>query len=70
MKRPEFTTEQENWMCEVIGDWYLSWKSRISHKDGTHSLGRAKEHLKAILCNDKEFFKAIFPFYQLKENDE
>ena len=67
MKRPEFTKDQENWMCEVIGDWYLNWKHRISNKDGTHHLGVAKEQLKALLCDDKEFFMAEFPFHQLKE---
>lgn len=48
MKKPDFTEEQEMWLCEVIGDWYLSWKSRIA--DGEHRLGYAKEELKSIIC--------------------
>lgn len=60
MKRPEFTKEQENWICEVIGDWYLTWKPRIvDYESRTHSLGFAREHLKALLCDDKQFFKDI-----------
>lgn len=69
MKRPEFTREQEDWICEIIGDWYLNWKDKMCSKDGTHNLGRAKEHLKALICNDKEFFSAIFPFYLLKDEE-
>ena len=56
MSRPEFTKEQEDWLCYMIGEWYLLWKNRICGKDGTHSLGIAKEQLKALFCNDKEFF--------------
>lgn len=57
MKRPEFTKEQENWMCDMVGDWYLYWKPRlIDYETKTHKLGYAKEMLKAILCQDKEFF--------------
>lgn len=51
MKKPEFTKEQENWLCDVIGDWYLSWKDRISSCD-THRLGFAKEELKALICDE------------------
>ncbi len=58
MKRPEFTQEQENWLCETIGDWYLAWKYRIADYDNkTHNLGYAKEQLKALICEDKEFFE-------------
>jgi hypothetical protein len=70
MERPTFTTDQENWICEVIGDWYLAWKHKICHKDGTHNLGRAKEQLKALICNDVEFFRSEFAFYQLNEEQE
>ncbi len=51
MNRPEFTREQEDWLCEIIGDWYLYWKNRIC--EGEHRLGPAKEHLKTLIC-DKE----------------
>lgn len=51
MKRPHFTKEQEYWICHQIGDWYLHWKNRIAdYETKTHSLGYAKEHLKAMLC--------------------
>ena|SRR5215831_3439616 len=51
MKRPEFTKEQEYWMCEVLGDWYLQWKKKIvNYDDRTHSLGFATSKLKEMLC--------------------
>jgi len=57
MKEPEFTQEQKDWICYQIGEWYLYWKPRlIDYKHQTHKLGYAKETLKAILCDDKEFF--------------
>lgn len=61
MKRPEFTKEQEYWICDVIGDWYLHWKNRIADYDQrTHSLGFAKEQLKAIICNDIDAMLLIY----------
>lgn len=57
MERPPFTKEQEYWICDVIGDWYLHWKYKICSEDGTHSLGYAKEQLKALLCDDEGFFE-------------
>jgi hypothetical protein len=57
MKRPEFTEEQESWICYHIGEWYFYWQHRLcNHENKTHKLGYAKEMLKAILCDDKEFF--------------
>lgn len=53
--RPEFTKEQEDWICYVIGDWYLDWKHRIVLEGGTHRLGIAKEHLKKMLCEKTKF---------------
>jgi len=66
--RPEFTREQEDWICYQIGEWYLDWKDKIilnsfstdekivfdPAKAFTHELGIAKEHLKEILCHKKE----------------
>jgi hypothetical protein len=49
MKRPEFTKEQEYWLCEILDNWYFSWKRRIAH--GEHCLGYAKEELKEMLCD-------------------
>jgi hypothetical protein len=48
MEKPDFTEEQEMWLCQVIGDWYLIWKKRIT--DGEHRLGYAKEELKSMIC--------------------
>lgn len=50
MKRPEFTREQEDWLCVVLDDWYLSWKGRVT--DGQHRLGIAKEELKGLFCGE------------------
>lgn len=48
--RPEFTREQEDWICYQIGEWYLEWKNKIVSGECCHKLGIAKEHLKMILC--------------------
>ena len=69
-KRPEFTREQEDWLCYAIGDWYLAWKDRIYNKDGTHNLGRAKEMLKALICDDKDFFSFTFPLMMMNLKEE
>lgn len=51
MNRPDFTKEQEDWLCEAIGEWYLSWKTRIAK--GEHRLGYAKEELKSLICGEQ-----------------
>jgi hypothetical protein len=52
-KRPEFTTEQMDWICYQIGDWYLEWKNKLTDfENKTHSLGYAKELLKAKICGE------------------
>jgi hypothetical protein len=57
MTPPDFTPEQKDWLCYMIGEWYLYWKIHlINFNEKTHRLGFAKEHLKALLCNDVEFF--------------
>lgn len=48
--RPEFTTEQEHWICYQIGQWYLDWKDKIVAGAAFHNLGIAKEKLKIMLC--------------------
>lgn len=50
MQRPNFTREQEDWICEIIGDWYFTWKNSMTNNREPHSLGRAKEDLKLLLC--------------------
>lgn len=55
MKRPNFTREQEDWICYQIGEWYLEWRNCIAdYKTCTHSLGYAKEKLKERLCTEGE----------------
>lgn len=45
----KFTDEQEDYICYMIGEWYLQWKSNICSNDGTHRLGYAKEQLKCLI---------------------
>lgn len=53
MENPKFTKEQQYWICDIIGDWYLLWKNKLT--DGRqHNLGFAKEHLKQLLLGWKE----------------
>lgn len=55
MKQPEFTKEQEDWICCQIDEWYLIYKNKIvNYKDKTHRLGAAKEILKLLLCSSKQ----------------
>jgi hypothetical protein len=54
MKRPEFTQEQIDYICYVIGDWYLEWKHKIVLDGAEHRLGHAKELLKEMLFPVKE----------------
>ncbi len=49
MERPEFTREQEEWLCEALDDWYLEWKNKMAGRH-PHNLGIAKEQFKAVLC--------------------
>ena len=52
-QRPNFTREQEEWMCYQIGEWYLEWKIKMIDWDNkTHMLGFAKEMLKKRLCDN------------------
>jgi hypothetical protein len=53
MNRPEFTREQENWLCYVLGDWYLEWKDKMTENNHPHMLGIAMSQLKDILCGDE-----------------
>ena len=66
-QKPEFTREQEDWICYQIGEWYLEWKDKIilnsfstdekivfdPARAFTHNLGIAKEDLKLRLCKIK-----------------
>jgi len=50
MKRPKFTEDQQQWLCEQIDFWYGYWKHIITDTNGTHRLGVAKEELKTVIC--------------------
>lgn len=50
MNRPEFSKDQEYWLCDVIGGWYLAWKNAITKPGTEHQLGFAKELLKQMIC--------------------
>lgn len=68
MIKPEFTEEQQNYLAEVIGHWYLHWKHGIvDHEQGKppaqHRLGYAKETLKELIYwpeNTREYIEACF----------
>lgn len=44
-----FTSEQINFICEQIGDWYLMMKPLL---EGQHNLGHMKERLKIMICGE------------------
>lgn len=46
-----FTTDQINFICEQIGDWYLMMKPLL---EGQHNLGYMKEKLKIMICGEGE----------------
>lgn len=47
--RKSFTTEQINFICYQIGDWYLMVKELL---EGQHNLGYMKEKLKTMICGE------------------
>lgn len=53
VKRPKFTEEQEEWICEALGEWYLLWKCKMTNNHEPHYLGIAKEQLKKLLCGQE-----------------
>lgn len=63
MIKPEFTEEQQNYLAEVIGHWYLHWKHGIVENGVQHKLGHAKETLKNLIYypeNTREYLDACF----------
>lgn len=62
IERPEFTDEQIDYVCYVIGEWYLDWKECITQAAPgqpsfirpPHRLGYAKEKLKEMLFPIRE----------------
>ena len=45
------TTDQQNEICAIIGDWYLIWKNNLlDNPYESHRLGYAKEKLKEMIC--------------------
>lgn len=50
MTNPQkFTNEQRDWICYMIGEWYLHWVTRMTQPGCPHKLGRATEDLKQLL---------------------
>jgi hypothetical protein len=70
-KRPEFTAEQIDYICYVIGDWYLMWQERlVNYETKTHSLGIAKEFLKSMFCNEEDQeYKSYLIKYFIEQNE-
>ena len=48
-KSPKFSQEQVDYVCYIIGEWYLIWKSDLMPSGDIHHLGFAKEGLKKML---------------------
>lgn len=59
-QQPKFTSEQKDWICYMIGEWYLIWKDKICPNEVPHRLGYAKEQLKNFLCGDDEEYNDLF----------
>lgn len=57
--KPEFTREQEDWLCYIIDEWYFKWKRQIVPIPTTHNLGYAKEQLKELICMPKERYDIV-----------
>ena len=50
MNKLNLTEEQEDAICDIIGQWYLMYKD----KDLNSCIGRAKEHLRDMICGVEE----------------
>lgn len=51
--KPNFTQEQKDFICWQIGEWYVGLKDHlVNYDERTHCLGRAKELLKLMVCDD------------------
>ena len=48
--KQSFTTDQIDYICARIGDWYNIWHKKIAR--GNHRLGMAKEELKTMICGE------------------
>jgi hypothetical protein len=48
-----FTSEQLDFLCYMLDEWYLEWKGKIlTGNEDRHRLGYAKELLKSKLCGE------------------
>jgi hypothetical protein len=64
-----FTREQEDYICYIIGNWYIKWKDNMT--DGTpHRLGIAKEALKEMFCELVVRYKSHDILINYVANDE
>lgn len=51
----KLTKQQVDEICYIIGDWYLQHKMSICDPGIPHNLGRAKEHLKEMICSAEDY---------------
>lgn len=77
MISPDFTREQEDWICYQIGEWYIQYKNKMTEHVGnckgcdcgTHILGAAKEMLKIRLCGQEKHLFADILKSIIEENN-
>ena len=61
----KFTFEQKAFLCDLINQWYLDYKHRMTNNEAMHCLGMAKEDLKDRICGitlswaKEEFLKSM-----------
>lgn len=53
MHRPEFSQDQEKWLCHITEEWYLIWKNSIAEQTMQSRFRFAKEMLKKMICIQK-----------------
>ena len=70
MSKPQFTQEQQDYICYQIGEWYLDWKNKMVVDGGQHRLGFAKELLKTMIVGDgsKEIVYKAFTIHIYEES--
>lgn len=63
-KHKKLSEEQKEFIIEIIDDWYLKWKTKMTNPDElevlpTHNLGFAKEELKAMVWNETNYTHSL-----------
>ena len=49
----KFTLEELDWIFVTVDTWYWGWRDKILVDKKGYNLERAKEHLKELLCQDR-----------------